>query len=196
MLRLLACVAALVLAAGQAAACLVCIALPERTIADRMIDAGTLVLAREDPGRPFAFAPTATLKGAAEGLPIPFLVDSATRRRLAADPGAAVLFARDAEGWTRLADADAEVVEMTRAILAAATEWDAEDDHAARFAFFADRHDHSNPTIRELALAEISRSPYALIRGMTPRLTRAEIVRVLRDPKWAEWARSTSSFSA
>ena len=185
---LLACAAALVLAAGPAAACLVCFELPERTIADRVIEADAVVLAREDPGRPFSYAPIATLKGASAGLPIASLVDSTTRRRLAADPGAAVLFARDAEGWSRLADADAEMGEMTRAILAAAPAWDTEADHALRFAFFADRHDAANPTIRQLALAEISRSPYALIRGMTPRLTRSEIARVLRDPKWAEWA--------
>jgi hypothetical protein len=180
--------AALALVAGPAAACLVCIALPERTLADRVIEAEAVVLARPDPARPFAFAPVAALKGDAARPAIPGLVDSATRRRLAADPEAAVLFARDADGWTRLADATPELRADVETILAAAPAWDAEADHAARFAFFAERHDHPDAGVRALALAEISRAPYALIRTMPPRLGRAEVVRLMRDPRMAEWA--------
>jgi hypothetical protein len=180
--------AALALAAGPAAACLVCIALPERTLADQVIEAEAVVLARPDPARPFAFAPVAALKGDAAGPAIPGLVDSATRRRLAADPEAAVLFARDADGWTRLADATPDLRATVETILAAASAWDAEADHAARFAFFAERHDHPDAGVRALALAEISRAPYALIRTMTPRLGRAELARLMRDPKMADWA--------
>jgi hypothetical protein len=180
--------AALVLLAGPAAACLVCITLPERTLADRVIEAETVVLARPDPVRPFAFAPVAALKGDAAEPPIPGLVDSATRRRLAADPDAAVLFARDADGWSRLADATPQLRATVETILAAAPAWEAETELAARFAFFAARHDHPDAGVRTLALAEISRAPYALIRTMTPRLGRAEVVRLMRDPKMAEWA--------
>ena len=72
-------------------ACLVCITLPERTIADRVIEAETVVLAREDPARPFSYAPVEPLKGDVSADPIPFLVDSTMRRRLAAD--------RDAITW-------------------------------------------------------------------------------------------------
>lgn len=176
------------LAAEPAAACLVCIALPERTVADQVIEAQTAVLAREDPEKPFAFAPVVAVKGDAAGPAIPGLVDSATRRRLAADPEAAVLFARDADGWTRLADATPELRVTVETILAAAPAWDAEADHASRFVFFAARHDHADAGVRALALAEISRAPYALIRTINPRLGRAEVVRLMRDPKMAEWA--------
>jgi hypothetical protein len=124
-------------------ACLVCIALPERTLADRVIEAEAVVLARPDPARPFAFAPIAALKGDAAGPAIPGLVDSATRRRLAADPEATVLFAHDADGWTRLADAAPALRATVETILAAAPAWDAAADPAARFAFFAERHDHA-----------------------------------------------------
>ena len=188
MRRLALLAAALAFFAGPAAACLVCIALPERTLADRVLGAEDVVLARPDPYQPFAFAPVATLKGGAAEAPIPGLVDSQTRRRLAADPGAGVLFARDADGWTRLADTTPELLATVTAILDAAEEWDAETDHAARFAFFAARHDHEDPTIRALALAEISRSPYSRIRSLTPRLGRAALARVMRDPKMVEWA--------
>ena len=53
--------------------------------------------------------------------PIPFLVDSTTRRRLAAEPGDAVLMAHAPEsGWTQLAYADPQVRRMAEEILAAA----------------------------------------------------------------------------
>jgi hypothetical protein len=169
-------------------ACLVCITLPERTIADRVIEAETVVLAREDPARPFSYVPVEPLKGHVSAAPIPFLVDSTTRRRLAADGDASVLFVREAESWVQLAYVDAPVRAMLAQILAAAPAWDAEPDHAQRFTFFANLHDHPNDTIRLLALAEISRAPYAQIRSMTPRLSRPQIARILRDPKWVEWA--------
>ena len=169
-------------------ACLVCITLPERTIADRVIEAGTVVLARENPARSFSYVPVEQLRGEASPEPIPFLVDSTTRRRLAADPDAAVLFVREGESWVQLAYVDGAVRAMLDHILEAAPVWDAEPDHGERFAFFAELHDHPNETIRLPALAEISRSPYAQIRSMTPRLARAEIARILRDPKWVEWA--------
>jgi hypothetical protein len=169
-------------------ACLVCITLPELTIADRVIEAETVVLARENPARPFSYAPVEQLRGEASPEPIPFLVDSTMRRRLAADPDAAVLFVREGASWVQLAFVEASVRAMLDHILEAAPVWDAEQDHGERFAFFAERHDHPNETIRLLALAEISRAPYAQIRSMTPRLARAEIARILRDPKWVEWA--------
>lgn len=180
--------AALTILASQAKACLVCIELPEDTIADRVLAAEVVVLAREDATRPFIFRPIATLKGSAEGVPIAQLVDSATRRWLATDPAAAILLIHDGDNWTRLADADGEVGDMIRDILAAGAEWDSVDTHPARFAYFAERHDHPNATIRKLALAEISRASYAEIRSMTPRLTRPEIVRILTNPKWGNWA--------
>lgn len=179
--------AALALVAGPAAACLVCISLPERTIADRLVEAEVVVLAREDPARPFTYAPSTLLRGD-DPKPIPFLVDSTTRRRLAAAPGDAVLMAYEADtGWTQLAYADPEMRAMAAEILSAAPAW-ARDGGAARFAYFAERHDAADPTVRALALAEISRSPYAAIRTMQPRIPRAEIVRTLRDP--AQMARA------
>jgi hypothetical protein len=180
--------AAMVFAPTPAVACLVCITVPQRTLADAVIEADAVVLAREDATRPFAYAPVAILKGNEPITAIPSLVDSTTRRRLAADPDAAVLFAHDGAGWTRLGHAGPDARRMIEAILAAAPAWDRDPDHAGRFAFFAARHDHADPLVRELALAEISRAPYAQIRTMTPRLTRAQIVSVLRDPKWVDWA--------
>jgi hypothetical protein len=132
--------------------------------------------------------PVEVLEGAAPKEPIPILVDSTMRRRLAADGDAAVLFIREAGRWKKLVYVDAPVRAMVDDILAAAPVWNAEPDGGDRFAYLAHRHDHPSDTIRLLALAEISRALYAQIRSVSPRLSRAAIARVLRDPKWGDWA--------
>jgi len=112
-------VAAVMLVAGPAAACLACITLPEKTITDRLLEADVVALAREDPARPFSYAPVVLLRGDTLR-PIPFLVDSTTRRRLAAEPGDAVLMAHAPEdGWTQLAYAGPQVRQMAEEVLAA-----------------------------------------------------------------------------
>ena len=187
--------------ATPALACVVCITAPEKTIADRILESETVVLAREDPSKPFAFAPVIVLKGSADGAPIPFLVDSTTQRRLGAASEDAVLFARTRRSpaqpftqakpepeWLRLAYADAEYRALVNRILALKDSWRADRTGRARFAFFEALHDHQDPAIRELALSELARAPYRLVRSMTPRLTLAEIARALRDWTMIPWA--------
>ena len=78
-------------------------------MADRLVEAEIVALAREDPARPFTYAPVALLRGG-DPPPIPFLVDSATRRRLAAAAEDAVLMAHEPEsGWVQLAYANKDV---------------------------------------------------------------------------------------
>ena len=99
--HLLAAALALLAFAAPALACPVCLEKPEATLAERLLRADAVVLAREDPGRPYHFSPVATLHGVAGAAPIPLLLDSATRRLLAARPEDGVLFLRNDEGWSR-----------------------------------------------------------------------------------------------
>ena len=46
-------VAFVLIAAGPAHACLVCIPMPERTLADHVVEAAAVALARNDPDDPF-----------------------------------------------------------------------------------------------------------------------------------------------
>ncbi|MGF1611091.1 MAG: hypothetical protein ACFCUQ_16925 [Kiloniellales bacterium] len=168
-------------------------------MADRILESETVVLAREDPSRPFTFAPVAVLRGSVDGKPIPFLVDSTTKRRLGANSEDAVLFVRPQRSplrplaptepeWLRLAYADAEYRTLIDRILALGDFWRADETGQARFSFFEALYDHKVRAIRELALSELARAPYRLVRGMTPRLAVAEIVRMLRDPAMIPWA--------
>jgi hypothetical protein len=186
---------------NTARACVVCITAPEKTVVDQILDSEAVVLAREDPSKPFSFTPVTVLKGAADGTPIPFLVDSFTRKRLAAAPGDAVLFARARRDgahpfaltrpepeWLRLAYADAEYRRLVEQILALEGSWQADDTGRARFSFFEALHDHADPAIRQLALSELARAPYRLIREIASRLTPAEVEGALRDLTMIPWA--------
>ncbi|MCB1487295.1 MAG: hypothetical protein KDJ88_07535 [Bauldia sp.] len=191
------------LAGTPARACYICIALPEDTFADQILRSEAVILAREDPARPFTFRSVAILKGSLPPDPIPFLVDSATRRRLANAPDDAVLLVwgrpdrkrmgpfstvRPEVEWQRLAYADPEVRAMTADVLARLDAWQADKSGLSRFNFFAGLHADRNSTIRHIALSELARAPYHYIKRLKTELTRAEIMAALADMTMAPWA--------
>ena len=173
-----------------ARACLACIAMPTESIADKMLAADAVVLLREDPGNPFAFRVVFDLKGSAETAgSIPFLVDTATRFKLAQHPEDAVLATWSADvGWTRLDHAGPELQQVARAILASADTWDADAAHDLRFEFFAALHDSPEPSVQQLALIELARIPYPQLRQMQPTIHRQEVASRLSDRLWSDWA--------
>lgn len=182
----------LLMASGPAHACLVCIPLPERTLADHVADAAAVALARPDPDDPFRYAVSEYLKGDAVGAPggIPFLIDSTTRRRMAGDAEVFTILSRELPGsdWALHATGGAAMVSVVREVADRSDDWLADDGNEGRFAFFAALHDSPEPGVRSLALAEISGARYGLIRTLAPKLSRADVVRVLRDPTMFEWA--------
>jgi hypothetical protein len=181
----LAIAVALLSAAGGARACAVCIERSDTTLADRLIGAEAVVLLREDADRPFRYAPVASIKGAAGGAP-PHLLDSATRARLAAEPHGAVLALRDAAGWALAGYATPEKLETARAILEHAETWAAAP--AARLAFFEDLLRHPDLDLRLMALDEVARAPYRLVRRMGAPLEGEAIRKALADPRLAAYA--------
>ena len=89
----------LLLWAGAVGACQICIPLPERTLADRLLASDAVVLAREDAARPFHYEPVETLFGEPGGAPIDLFLHSQARRMLAADPQRAMV--HDLIAWKR-----------------------------------------------------------------------------------------------
>ena len=84
---------------GAAGACQICIPLPERTLADRLLDSDAVVLAREDASRPFHYQAVETLFGEPGDAPIDLFLHSQARRVLAADPQRAMV--HDLIAWRR-----------------------------------------------------------------------------------------------
>ena len=100
----------LILLVRTAHACQVCIPMPVKTLADRLLEADALVLAREDPQRPFHYATVEVLKGEPGDAPIDAFLPSMDRRVLTRYPERHMLLARmDPDGgWSSLGVADAE----------------------------------------------------------------------------------------
>ncbi len=185
--RLLAAALALLAGATAALACPVCIDLPEATLAERLLRAEAIVIAREDPARPFRYAPVAALKGDAAGPPIPLLLDSATRRRLSLRPEDGVLMLRDRSGaWAHGGYGDAAWRAAAAAILGEGPSW--RDDPAARFAYFETLLRHEDANLRRLAVDELSRARYGLIRTMAQPLDGETARRALADLGMIPWA--------
>jgi len=183
--RVFAAALALLVLTTPAAACPVCMDKPEVTLADRLLRADAVVIAREDPARPFHYAPVATLRGEAGAVPIPLLLDSATRRRLDARPDDGVLFVRNREDWSRAGYADAAWRELAAAILDEGPGWD--EDPVARFAFFETLLHDQEGGLRRIAIDELSRAPYGQIRSMAKPLDAATASRALTDRTEIPW---------
>lgn len=157
-----------------ALACGVCVEKPEETVSDRVLSADAVVIAREDGDQPYRFAPVTFLAGATHDAPIPFLVDSSTRKRLDANPADGVLLVREGDVWSRAGYANAAWQRTAAQVLENKPRW--QSDPKARFAFFELLLRDPDPFLRHLATDEVSRASYDLIRGMAQPI-RGEVAR-------------------
>jgi disulfide oxidoreductase YuzD len=64
---------------GRAEACMVCIPFPQNTVADDLLSATVIVLARENPKKPFSYVAVEVLKGDLDAPQIELFLDSTTR---------------------------------------------------------------------------------------------------------------------
>ena len=169
-------------------ACMICIPVPEKTVADYLIESDTVVLAREDQARPFFYEAVEVLKGADDGAPIDLFLDSTTRRRLATSPERTVVLARgDARsGWRSLGYADADYEEVVRHIIDHAPGWQTAD-HPDRLEYFVGLLGHGNRTIADLAYLEVGRAPYSKIKALSDRVRPEQMRRFLTDIAYYDW---------
>ena len=181
--QLLALAAALAVFPTPAAACQICVPVPKKSAADHLLAARTVVLARE---ASFAYQPVEILKGERPGAAIDLLVDSKTRRMLAARPELSILLAETPEGtWRRLGVAEAEFTALARHVLESTKGWKAKPQE--RVEFFAGKLDHASAQIRNLAALEVGRAPYADIRKLASNVPREKVRAFLADLRYVEW---------
>jgi len=176
--------AALLWVTSPAQACQVCFPLPKKSIADFLMESEAVLLAREDPERPFHYRSIQVLKGAAPDKPLDLFLDSGTRRILQARPRCSILLAKRGK-WERLAMVDEGVRTVVDDVLRSKEEW--KRDEAARFAYFAKLFGHEDPVLRNLAHLEVARAPYSAIRRMGRDVPRAKIHAALADSRYMEW---------
>ncbi|MFA3920195.1 hypothetical protein [Ruegeria hyattellae] len=166
----------------SALACQVCVTLPEASLADHLITADVVVMAGPAQDNPFKFAPRQIIKGTSDDLErfpeIPFLIDSTTCAAFRADPEMSVLLtygtlAKDgarrglSRKWTRIFTLTPEREKFLEALWTEAELWQGRTTASnAHVAFFARYVSHEDRVLRDTALIEIDRAPYASIQTL------------------------------
>jgi hypothetical protein len=154
--------------------------------ADYLLDSKTVLLAREDPGRPFHYKSVEVLKGPAPAGAIDLFLDSTTRRILSTHPDYSIVLVSDDDNeWRRIGTADDLFNPLLRTILESAPAWEKTPEQ--RTAYFGAFLDHNNPQLRALAHLEVAKAPYDQIRTLGNAVPRERIRTFLNDIKYAEW---------
>jgi hypothetical protein len=169
--------------AGPASPCAFHNYAPADSLVNRLLATDHIVLARPDPANPFRYAALEAVEGPLDGVEIPFLVDSVTRRRMALNPGDTVLFIRD-EGygaWTRVAYLDAGMRPVFDSVAARLPEWELGADED-RFRMFAGLIDHPDAAVADIALREIDQADYSILRELPITAAAEPIMAGLDDP--------------
>lgn len=193
---------------GRAEACMVCIPVPKSTVADYLLNAKVVVLARENPQKPFSYVAVEVLKGDLDALQIDLFLDSTTRRRLASDPDRSVVLAlgsaKSTEGpifwsprspdanaspstWRSLGYATPRYEAFVRDILAHAARWRERAGRGARVTYFMRYLADAERSIRELAYLEVGRAPYDTIREADGFVPADQLRAFLADSQYLEW---------
>jgi len=174
---------------GTATACMVCIPFPEDTVTDRLLKAGVVVLARENPEKPFSYSAIAVLKGKLEDPAIDLFLNSKLRRRLAVNPGQSVVLAFDelTSHWLNVGYASPTYEALVHEILARAPTWKPAFGQETRARFFLPYLADEDPTVRELAYLEVGQASYDLIREADSIVPRQQVQAFLANPLYLEW---------
>ena len=174
---------------AAASACQICVPFPQKSTADLLIESEAVVLAREDPERPFHLKAIELLSGNPQTEEIDLFLDSATRRTLKLDPERSVVVVRlteDGESqWRRVGMGDGEFDPLARDILQLAPAW--QRDPKLRPRFFSKFLGHENPQLSSLAHLEVGRAPYDQIKALGDALTRDQLRSFLGNFRYIEW---------
>ncbi len=162
--------------------------MPDETVVDKMLASEHIVLARQDPDNPFRYVAIEAIRGSTAQVDLPQLVDSVTRRRLAANPSDTVLFAREGSygPWQRLAYLDASYRGVVDTVATRLEDWQYGGDEE-RYQLSADLLDHRNPDLKLLALRELDRAPYGLLRELHMDPDAKRILSAIRRPDMIEF---------
>ncbi len=156
--------AVLAAAATGAAACGFHNYNPKPSMVDLLINSEHAVLARPTAGNPFRYTAVEAVAGSTYGVELPQLVDTASRRRLAADANATVLFAREGSygPWQKVSYIDATMRPVLDKMVARLPAW-ADGDDLDRFRTFMTYLDHPDVRVHTLALTELDRADYGFL---------------------------------
>lgn len=172
-------------------ACAICVPYPTKTAADYLVESETVILARENPAKPWSYISVETLKGETSVYLADNFLNSKTRKMLEMYPERGVILVRDIKDetkWRSLGFASEEYEMMVRAIIRLAPRWQQLGFlNESRVVFFADYLGHENRNVHELAYLEVGRAPYNQIKQLGAKWPLYQIRTLLRDPVYFEW---------
>lgn len=193
---------------GLAEACMVCIPFPQDTVADHLVSAKVVVLARENPKKPFSYIAVEVLKGDLDTPEIELFLDSTKRRLLALNPDRFVVLALEDTAlpqgsggwhlspsdtdssrslWRSLGYASPRYEAVVREILAQAPRWRERAGGERRATYFMHYLADPEPAIRELAYLEVGRASYDTIRQADRFVSADQLSVFLAGPQYLEW---------
>lgn len=170
--------------AGAAVACAFHLSAPEKSAVDWVLETDHLVIARNTPDTPFVFSVTETLRDGGREVEIAQLVDSNLRRRFTANPDEGMLFAYDsATGtWRSLAYLTRDFRAIVDRVLANMDSW--EPGYAPeRFEMFAPLQNDPDAGLRQLAILEIDKAPYTMLREIELSIPVSNLLEDLWTPR-------------
>jgi hypothetical protein len=162
-------------------------------VADHLLSAQTVVLAREHPEQPYRYGSTRVLKGTCQaGEDFKLLLNSSLRQSLLTDPELHVLLAKVGEGeqveWRPVGTTgNGPFLKVVRDILRHAPTW--KNKPSERWGFFAPYLGHQNKQLHKLAYIELARAPFADLKNLRllDQVPLEDIRVFLADPQYLEW---------
>jgi len=178
-----------ILQATAAMACVICIPYPESTNADALLESKIVVLAREDPAKPFFLEIVEVLKGSSGDTSTGVFLPSLVRRKLNIDSTGGIILVRRqaASQWEWLSYATTAYQAFARQVLANKSNWRGETGQQLRIAFFTERLNDKDTTIREQAFLEIGRAPYGSIKKAAHMVPVEHVRETLANWQLIEW---------
>lgn len=189
LVRLVATVSLLGMTVGTASSHPILVPRPTQTMADQILVSDSLVLAREDPERPFHYAALETLMGDPGSAAIDLYMPTQVRRELAANPELTALLRRDRKGkWHFLGVATSDFMAVVHRILHHADEWEPnETDNLPRLKEFSSLLGHEDVRLHDLAYWEIGRGTYASIREVGTNVSMDRVRKMHVNPIFFQW---------
>ena len=176
------------LASRTTLGCQACIPYPQATAADRLVEAETVVFARENSKRPFSYVVVKTLKGQVADDAIHLFIPSSTRRLLAVDDERVAVIVRNTAGeWNSLGIADRDYREVVEKIVLFGGEWTGHEGRQRRLQFFVDLFEHENQRIFRLAYLELGQAPYSALKQIGGAVSRDRLRDLLDRRQYMEW---------
>lgn len=170
-------------------ACQICLPIPQKSLADWIIESKYVSLAQQNPKKPFSLIIDKNLKEEPARPEIDLFLDSSSRHILKTFPDRRIICIRlsddPSQEWRRIGILTPELGPIIREILQKKDPW--KEDQTLRLNYFKDFLSHPDNQIRTLAHLEVAGSPYREIRKLRDVFSSEEIHTFLNKTRYLEW---------